>query len=200
LAWHDETASLFYGTPEIRHRVQSNRIEAPAYVRVEQSDHALTLVTGGLPWHQRRGRKMLDSLLIVGNEQRREFRLGIGSDCERDLQQAIAFGHPPRQQMVADPTKLNDGWLFHFNSKNVVVSHSRPIVESGRTIGVAFRLFETQGRRGKMKATCPFEIADARRVTLDGRPVESLSFEGRRATIEFSRNEYFQIHLIQVSN
>ena len=193
MAWHDESSGVFYGSGEIRSRSTNAWIEAPTYVRIEQPDHSLTLLTNGLPWHRRSARNVLDSVLVVSREGERQFQLGMGLGCSSDLDAAIGMFQPPRH--LESPVGLfqKSGWLFHFSNKHVVIVFNEPILNDGRVVGVRWRLLETRGRRGKLKLTCPFEVVRAERMMFDGRSVDSLPFQGRAVEIEFTRNEYFEI-------
>lgn len=195
LAWHDETAPVFYGSSELRSRSTNAWIEAPTYVRVEQPDHSVTLLTHGLPWHRRSARNRLDSIMVVGNESKRKFRMSLGPDSANDLAAAIGRGLPPAQISLAQHSSMNDGWLFHFSSRNIVGLFCEPIMNDDCIQGVRWRLLETQGRRGKLKITCPFEVAGAERMMFDGRGAGSLVFDGRVVEIDFTRNEYFEVHI-----
>ena len=193
MAWHDESSPVFYGSSETRSRSTNEWIDAPAYVRVEQPSHAITLLTNGVPWHRRSARNLLDSILVVSNEHQRKFQLSIGLDCSNDLSAAMGKFVPPRKvESLAEPFQ-NSGWLFHFTSKSIVTVFNEPILKDGQVLGVRWRLLETQGRRGKLKLSCPFEVAQAERMMFDGRSAGSLPFDGRVVEIEFTRNEHFEV-------
>ena len=193
MAWHDESSTVYYGSGEIRSRSTNAWIDAPAYVRIEQPDHSLTLLTNGLPWHHRSTRNVLDSVLVAFKERKRQFQLNMSLDCPNDLDAAMGMSQPPRR--IKSPTGpfQKSGWLFHFSNKHVVVVFNEPILNDGRVVGVRWRLLEPRGRRGKMKITCPFEVVQAERIMFDGRSADSLPFHGRAVEVEFTRNEYFEI-------
>ncbi len=193
LAWHDESAPIFYGSSETRSLSTNAWIEAPTYVRVEQPNHAITLLTNGIPWHRRSTRNLLDSVLVVSNERQREFQFGIGIDCPNDLSAAMGLFVPPRHFDSQAKSFQTDGWLFHFSSKSIVSVFADPILKDFQIVGVRWRLLETQGRRGKLKITCPFKVAEAERMMFDGRSTGSLPFDGRVVEIDFTRNEYFEV-------
>ena len=199
LAWHDESSPVLYGSSEVRSRSTNAWIEAPTYVRVNQPDHSVTLLTNGLPWHRRSARNRLDSVLVIGKERQRSFRMHVGLDCVNDLTAATERSLPAIQMPQLPAPFNSDGWLFHFSSKNTAGLFSEPLLRDDRVVGVRWRLLETQGRRGKLKMTCPFEVTNAERMTLDGRAAGALSFEGRVVQIDFTRNEYFEIHIFSAS-
>ncbi len=194
LAWYDESSPIFYGSSETRSRSTNMWIEAPTYLRVEQSDHSVTLLTHGLPWHRRSDRNRLDSILVVSKESRRKFRMSLGPDCSNDLAAAMGRSCPQLQITLPKSLAWNDGWLFHFSSKNIVGLFCETLLSDGRIQGVRWRLLETQGRRGKLKLTCPFAVAGAERRMFDGRVASALMFDGRVVEIDFTRNEYFEVH------
>ena len=193
MAWHDESSPVFYGSSETRSRSTNAWIEAPAYIRVEQLDHAVTLLTNGIPWHRRSARNLVDSVLVVSNERQRQFQLSIGLDCPNDLSAAMGMFSAPRQLKSRVEPFQKSGWLFHFSSKSIVGVFNEPILIDDQVAGVRWRLLETQGRRGKLKLSCPFEVTGAERMMFDGRSAGSVQFDGRVVEIEFTRNEYFEV-------
>ena len=193
LAWNNESSPIFHGSSEIRSPSTNAWIESPSYIRVEQPNHAITLLTNGIPWHRRSARNLLDSVLVVSGERQREFQFGIGIDCPNDLNAAMEMFVPPRHFDSQAKPFQTDGWLFHFSSKSIVIVFNEPILKDDQVAGVRWRLLETQGRRGKLKITCPFEVAEAERMMFDGRSTGSLPFDGRAVEIDFTRNEYFEV-------
>ena len=193
LAWHNESAPVFHGSSETRSPSTSEWIETPTYIRVEQPNHTITLLPNGIPWHRRSARNQLDSVLVVSNERQREFQFGIGIDCPNDLSAAMETFMPPRHFDSQAKPFQTDGWLFHFSSKSIVSVFNEPILKDGQVVGVRWRLLEAQGRRGKLKISCPFEVAEAERMMFDGRSTGSLPFNGRVVEIDFTRNEYFEV-------
>ena len=195
LAWFDESSSVYYGASEIRSRSTNQWVEAPVYVRVEQPDHSITLLSRGLPWHRRSARNRLDTLLVVGKERQRKFRLSLGADCANDLNNSIVRFSPPRKIECSQGLHSKDGWLFHFSNKTIAVVFCEPLLHEGLVAGVRWRLVETQGRRGKLKISCPFKVERAERMMFDGRTAEALAFDKHVVEVDFTRNEYFEVHV-----
>ena len=202
LAWQDEACTIRSGCQMARHETNDPKIESPNFVEISASDYRLTLLAGGLPWHQRVERCKLDTLLVVGRERQRNFRLGIGIDITHATRAAINFNSPVLT-LEGVPASIADCDLpqsLHLDCKNIIVTWSEPIIESDRCVGVTLRLQETEGRSGKLNVLLPFAIASAHRQNFLGEGVETLVDDadgGKRqpVSITFSRHDYFQIEV-----
>jgi len=67
LAWKEESAQVVSNDLENRQTVNSDWFLATHYININQNEHAVTMLTGGLPFHRRASRRMIDSVLIAGN-------------------------------------------------------------------------------------------------------------------------------------
>ena len=89
LAWRDEACKIFGSDQFVRSEIYAPKIQSPNFVEIENLDYSITLLPGGLPYHQRINRRQLDTLLIVGDEKSRSFKIGIGVDLKYPLKSAI---------------------------------------------------------------------------------------------------------------
>ena len=81
LAWKSESARLFANVLDSREQVASPWFHATKFVTVQESGSpSVSLLTGGLPYHRRANRRMLDSLLILQNESQTNFSFAIDID------------------------------------------------------------------------------------------------------------------------
>ena len=149
---------------------------------------------------------MVDSVLIVGKEQERRFRFGLGVNVPYAMAAAVQWFTPPLQIDAADngEGKNSTSWLFHFDSKNILVTwwqpffESQPQKETPQWAGVEIRLRETEGRTGKLNIRCPRSIASAEQVNFAGELVRSLAVaedDPAKLNVEFGRFDYFQIRI-----
>ena len=216
LAWKSEASRLIANTQETRDEITSDWFTATNFVEIVQDDHRLVMLTGGLPYHRRASRRMMDSLLIVGNETQRSFAFGIGVDVGHSMAAAVDWLSPvicvESESHGDSNTHENDGsvvtanksgWLFHFNCKNILVTWWQPCFngESGKDdqwSGVQLRLRETEGRAGTLSIRCPQPIASGERVNFGGDFLQSLKVaqdDDTKLELEFGRFDYLQISI-----
>jgi alpha-mannosidase len=203
LAWKEESSTVIANDQEVRQRVSADWFQATNFITVEQADSSLTLLTGGLPYHRRASRRMIDSLLIVGNEQQRKFRLGVGIDIRYPLMAAKQWMTPPVLLDQHSVPSLAAGWLFHFNCKNILVTWWQPVFDAaGQFTGVQIRVKETEGRSGQLTIRCPRSIAHAAEQNFLGEiqrkiPIDDAFMD--QITFDFAGNKLIQIQIDWVS-
>ena len=152
---------------------------------------------------------MLDTILITRHERQRKFQLGIGVDLSHPLHEAIGI-LSPTVVVPCDkaPASGNSGWLFHFDARNVIVTHweairmpakdaaaDSPASATGPISGVRLRLLETEGRASKLKLSAFRTIRSARIVDLDGSPRSEIPIEADAARLEVEPYEWRQVEL-----
>ncbi len=212
IAWKDESADLIRSAPELRAHVIEDRFEAPNFIEINNHKDRILLLTGGLPYHRRSSRRMIDSLLITSGESCRRFRIGLALNSQLTaLQTAVDFMTPVivRENAMENPPKQpvstrdsgshvteTGNWFFHFNRRNVVVTWWQPRFNpDGQPDGVTIRMQETENRKGELRIEGPRELASASQINLRGEFIRSIDIDGSAATIEFRGSEFFQIQL-----
>ncbi len=138
-AWSDEFMELYRDVHETRHRTDAKRIESPRFVEIASEAERTTLLVNGLPYHQRTGYRMLDTLLITRGETARRFRLGIGVDLPNAAIAARQFVAPAPQVQAMEAPASPSGWLLHVDARQVLVTSLQPLMETGRVVGVSCR-------------------------------------------------------------
>jgi hypothetical protein len=168
-AWRDERAALSRGVQGTLMPTTAHRITAPDFVEIRYGRERTCLFTGGLPFVQSHGRRMLDVILIPEGETAREFELLIAFD--RDFPMATASGWlSPAIVLPTDrgpPMMGTSGWLAGHDLPSLLLSSLRPAAPGdGMTRAVEARFLETAG----LAATADFRFAkDPRRVNqIDG--------------------------------
>lgn len=213
LAWKDEASEVFANAQQTRQPILSQWFHATNYFEVIQGDQRLSMLTGGLPYHRRASRRMVDSLLMVGRETQTRFKFAIGVNVRYPLAAAVSrltpvttIAPPAVSPGSASPQTANEmGWLFHLNCKNILATYWEPIFDSSNQadpawIGVRIRLRETSNRAGLLSIRTPQRIQAAERTDFRGEPIEQLpqhaegsQTEPNRLDIPFIQNDYFQV-------
>ena len=217
LAWKNESSRVVANTKESRDEILSDWFTATNFIEVAQDDHRLVMLTGGLPYHRRASRRMLDSLLIVGNENQRDFEFGIGANVSYPMAAAVDWmspliciksnslqeGSSSKKTTLADVKDNKSGWLFHLDRKNILVTWWRPFFDQtvgskDRWSGVELRIRETEGRPGRLNIRCPHAIATGEQVNFAGDFLQSLNVSDDDETkleLDFGRFDYLQISI-----
>ncbi|MEM9413075.1 MAG: hypothetical protein AAGA30_18340, partial [Planctomycetota bacterium] len=196
IAWADEDALLVRSENEIGIPVYQEKFTAPSFIEIRNETCKITLLPGGLPFHRRSSRRMLDSLMVVEREKRLENTFGIAIDVPSSMGAAVSY-QMPMTTVGVDPLGSElGGWIFHLSSKNILVTDVSGLVNDGKSIrGIRMRLQETEGRSGKLRISCPFEINSAARTNLLGEKVFDMELDGDSASCEFLGFQFFQIEM-----
>ena len=192
-AWVDETADLDRGVGLSNRPTDAPHIESPFYFDLKAKRTRLAILTGGLPYHRRFGRK-LDTLLVVPGETARSFQLGLAVDAPHPVPLALDFLAPPPVLFEnAPPPAAKVGWLFHLNAKNVIVTALLPLVREERVVGYRARLLETEGRGASVGVRAYRNVAAARRVNFLGEDPNELPVEDDKVTVEIGPHQWVEI-------
>lgn len=193
IAWHDETADLFAWVHETCHPVNRHRLTAPLALDIRQPRATCSLLTGGLPFHQRIGQRRLDSILVAGNDSGRLWKTGIGINLDNPLTAALALIRPP--ESIACQGGPQSGWLFHLNCKNVVVLHWAPLAGPD---GPALRLLvrETAGRAAEVCLESARLPVAARWIDLQGEILNQLKVQGNQVHWNMNPHETGLVELL----
>jgi len=189
-AWPEEAAILRAWHGGSGHSTNARRIESPGFVEIAGAKDRAVVLSGGLPYHQLSGPRVLDTLLIVKGEQARSFRLGVGIDVDYPVQAAANLLSPEGALAcsVSKPPVSEAGWLYHVTAKNLIATHWEPTAE-----GFLVRLQEAAGRSGTAKLSAAREIGTAAMTDFLGRLERDLPTEGGAVIIDFSPHQWFQI-------
>lgn len=194
-AWANEAADVLRSAQQSCHPAEAKRIEAPHYLEIADEKTRTAILTGGLPYHQRTGLRMLDTLLIVRHERQRRFQVGIGIDLTHPMQEALGLLASPAAlaQTAAVPAPTTSGWLFHLDNKNVVATYWQPRVEEGRVVGFGVRLLETSGRPSRVGMSTFRAVASAQRVDFAGNAQGELEIKDGKINTELAAHQWIEI-------
>ena len=193
-AWDNEAASVFRTVNDVRQRASGSRLEAPQYLEVE-SDKNTALLTGGLPFHRRVGRRFLDSILVVSGETETRFRLGIGLDLPQPVHYARQFGTSPLvvNETAAPPAGQTSSSLLHVDARNVLVTHWEVWKEEGQVIGYKARLMESAGRPVRARLTSCRAVSTATQFKLGGEKIAECDLDQGRVILQLTANEWVEL-------
>ena len=192
-AFGDESSLISTTLNQSRQPASNNRMEAPHYIDLENLKSRTSILTGGVPFHVRRGDRYIDSIQIVKGETCRRFRFGIGVDLANPLFHAHRLIKP--LPVVETSRQLTPGfcWLFHLDTKNVLATHWEPVFADGQPSGFRVRLLETMGRETKFQLSSFKDIQSANRIRFDGQVVSELPVEKGKIALHLSSNQMVEI-------
>ncbi len=189
-AWSDELLELYRDVHETRHRTDAKRLESPRFVEIASEVERTTLLLNGLPYHQRTGYRMLDTLLITRGETARRFRVGIGVDLPNPAIAARQFS-APAPQIVAPATPASaSGWLLHVDARQVIVTALEPLRENDRVVGLRCRLLETAGLAGPVRISAIRPLISAQRRLWNDEPLGELTIADGKAEISLAAYDW----------
>jgi alpha-mannosidase len=193
-AWNNEGAELARSLNDVRQVTQAKRFEAPLFIQIDTGGATTTVITGGIPFHRRINPRMLDTILITGQEQQRQFRIGLGVDLKQPFRDAIAFVAPELiVPMNVPQDRPQSTWLFHVDARHVLCTIWQPVWQDDRVAGVRARLIEMEGRSGRVKLRSFRPLSSARKIDGRGQTVEVCDVDGEQMMISVSPMEQVEI-------
>ena len=192
-AFGDESSLISTTLNQSRQPVSGNRIEAPHYIDLENLKSRTSILTGGAPFHVRRGDRYIDSIHIVKGESERQFRFGIGVDLPNPLYHANSIHSSPLTVTSTKKPSTDFSWLFHLDSRNVLATAWQAVWEGDKVVGFRVRLLETMGRASKCKLSAFKPVQSCNRIRFDGEVVSEMSVADGKVEISLSPNQLFEI-------
>ncbi len=182
-AWSDETVDFTRNLGGVVTATENHRIESPLFIDLRREKTATTILCGGLPFHRRYGLRKLDTLLVTAGERQRRFRLGIGIDLANPAAAAVQWLAPASHLAKATRPPADHGWLFHVGARNVLATHTEPLLAEDRVAGVRMRLLETQGREVRTALRCLYPLKAARRFRAPDEAPGELAIDGDKLSV-----------------
>jgi hypothetical protein len=193
-AWRDDRSALLRGINGLAMQTTHTRPVSPDFLEVKLGRPGTTILTGGLPFHQRQGPRMLDVILVPEGEQERAFDLGLALDRDYPMQAAVGMISP----LAVVPTTKGPphigptGWLFHLDSPNLLLLNLRPAADGSRA--VVATLLETSGvHGGSAELRCVRDPAGATLVDGDDQPTSGLTVVGDAVRLEYAAGELIRV-------
>ena len=198
-AWPDESALLSRGVAGMVFPAEATRLEAPLLVQWETDRWSTTLLCGGLPYHRRVGLRMLDTILLAGQETRRRFELAVGVDLRRGLAEAVNLLAPPVVVPLqgAAPAAGPQAWLFTVEGGQVLTSGWAPLEEdrAERPAGYRVRVLEVLGRPQQVRLRSFRPVKSARQVDLLGNTLAELQTGEDSVLVDLDKYEWAWIEV-----
>ena len=197
-AWADEVSELFRDVNQTRHRADRKKIDAPLYIDIDNGEIKTTILTGGLPYHQRVGDRMLDTMLALRNERQQTFHLGIGIDVPHSHHEATSLLTPQTAiyQSAPAPQSGTSSWLFHIDARSIAATHWAPLNSDGTITGFRVRLLETSGNAARARLSTFRPIASARQMDFTSQSRGECQLNEGRVQLEFAAGEWMEVEVI----
>jgi hypothetical protein len=172
---------------------ERTRFTAPHFVqivphgpRMDADADAVSILTGGLPWHLLSSPHVLDSLLAGGGAVSVVRRMAVGVGLARPWDPALA---------LLAGTPLAAGW--HGSSANVRVTVHDVQQAEGRLVAARVGLLESVGRAGEVRIDWgrPVERADVLDFAGEPRPEPTVAIEGTCTVVSLARYQWLHLDL-----
>ena len=171
-AWRDERMTLIRGFNGMGYITNHPRPQTPDYLDIRTPPYGTTILTGGLPFHQKQGGRMVDVILVPEGEKASVFEMAIAFDREVPMQTAWGYASP----LAIVPTTKGpphigaSGWLFHIDASNLLLTRMVPGTmepREGIADAITARFLECANYSGLAEFRC---VRDPQRATvLDAR-------------------------------
>jgi alpha-mannosidase len=192
-AWPDSEATLRRLSLLHVESTHADRPETPDAFDISTRRQRTALVLGGLAHHQRRGQRMLDTLLIAGRETCRSFRLGVALDIEHPFHSAQDMLTPALVVATdAGPPRSGPaGWFFEIDNRAVATTHVAFAHHSGdgRGWGLVFHLMETAGRPARCRLRLFRNPTWARQTDFNDQVILDLPIDDDAVLIDLTPHE-----------
>jgi hypothetical protein len=194
-AWRDERAVLLRGVNGMSSVTSHTRPETPEYLEIRLGRQNTVLFPGGLPFHQRHGGRMLDILLGCPGEKTQAFDLAVGLDREYPAQTALGLVTPaPVVATTQGPPHVGaEGWLFHLDAPNLLLTSLRPAPDSAA--GIVARLLECGGFGGHAELRCVRDPRQAAILDARGSLQMDAPTQGDSVLLDVGRNDLVQLRV-----
>ncbi|HMO36635.1 MAG TPA: hypothetical protein PKA06_11385, partial [Gemmatales bacterium] len=120
-AWRDMQSRLNKSIHQSKLPTMQTRPETPGFLEIESTAGKVAIFSGGLPFWQRYGSRMVDTLLIVEGEQSKHFRfaLSVDDDLPHLTEQDWLT---PVEAISTNTAPLHpSSWLFHLDAPSVML-------------------------------------------------------------------------------
>ena len=168
-----------------------DRPETPDALDISTRRQRTALLFGGLPYHQKHGGRMLDTLLVAGRETGRDVPLGVVLDLEHPFHAAhdlISAGRASCPTDDGPPGTGPRGWLVHVDHKAVAVTRVEFVETTceGRGWGLVIHLLETSGHSARCRLRFFRNPTWARQIDFQGELIVDLSIDGDAVLIDLT--------------
>ena len=194
-AWRDERATLLRGVNGLGYITSHTRPETPDYLELRSGKFSTSIFSGGLPFHQRHGGRMLDVILMPEGESGKAFEIGLGLDREYPMQTALGMVTPtPMIATGKGPPHVGAaGWLFHLDAPNLMLSNLRPAKDGADA--VIARLLECNNHGGAAEFHCVRNPKRALLLDSQGNTISDATVDGDAAQFEVAAADLVHVQI-----
>jgi len=187
--WGDERVSVMRGVNATNYLTSHTRPEASDFLELRLGAQRTAIFPGGLPFHQRQGTRMLDTILAPEGEQTQVFDIGIGLERDYLMHTALGMTTPiPLVKTDKGPPHIGaSGWLFHLDATNLVLTSMRPA--SGGADAVTLRMLECNNHSGPAELRCVRNPKQAALVDARGNQLLDAAVQGDAVSFEVSGSD-----------
>jgi hypothetical protein len=184
--WGDERVVLMRGVNATNYVTSHTRPETPDFLELRLGPQRTAIFPGGLPFHQRQGTRMLDTILVPEGEQTQAFEIGVGLDRDYLMHTALGTTTPiPLLKTDKGPPHIGaSGWLFHLDATNLLLTSMRPA--PGGADAVTLRLLECNNHSGAAELRCTRNPKQASLVDARGNSLLDAAINGDAVSFEVS--------------
>jgi hypothetical protein len=196
--WRDERAVLFRGVNGTNAQTGYTRPVSPDYLEVRLSAERSFLFTGGLPFLQRHGNRMVDVILVPEGERQRSFDLLLATDRDIPMQTALGWvtNVPVVETTKGPPHFCTSGWLAHIDMPSLILTAMEPIpAGEGANRAVAARAIECAGFGGAAELRFARDPSRASLIDGMGKSIQPLTMLGDAVQVEYSAGETLRVML-----
>lgn len=172
-AWRDMQSRVYKSVHQAKLPSLQTRPETPGFIEIENSMGRVAIFSGGLPFWQRHGSRMLDSILTVEGEQATEFRFAISVDDELPHVTEQDWLTPTYAVPVETAPAQAFSWLFHLDAPSVMLIDMHLSETTPHTTTV--RLIETYGYATEALLLTPRPVRAAHTVNALGEAKRTLN-------------------------
>ena len=197
-AWPDANAVLKRSNQLGLETTTAERPETSELFEIISRPHHTALLMGGLSYHQRRGGRMLDSMLIVGDEAERRFGVGVSLDLENPIDAALDRLYPAVVVPAAAPAHgVKSGWFLNLDQRHVQITRVEFAERTydGRGWGLILHLLETGNKASRCRLRLFVNPQWARQIDCQGDLIVDLSTTDDTVMIDLTPREFATVEI-----
>jgi alpha-mannosidase len=198
-AWRESSARMRRLTHLQAHPTTAKYPTTSEAIELSHENKRVTIVPLGLPYHQRHGERMLDTVLITGRESKRSFEIDLVLDLEFAHQAVVdrltpAIVIPVR---TGPPKTGHQGWFYHIDHRNVAMTklEYHPAGTEGRGPALVFHLHETAGRAARTRLRLMTSPGFAKQIDDRGQTILDLTVTEDAVDIDLTPWEIARIEI-----
>jgi len=196
--WGDERATLYRGVNATPSFTYHTRPVSPDYVEIRGGKMSTLILSGGLPFFQRHGTKMLDLILIPEGETQRTFDVALAMD--RDYPMQVAQGMISPTAIVpttkGPPSVGNTAWLFHNDAPNLLLLSMKPNPRIGaQDRSIIARFMETSLYGGAATIRGVRNPSGARTLDGTGESLMEVNLADDAVHLDFASGEVLRVEM-----